>query len=31
MILRVDMTAQCTYTKEILNYYIGFGGQGLTL
>jgi aldehyde:ferredoxin oxidoreductase len=30
MILRVDMTTQCTYTEEIPNDYIGLGGRGLT-
>jgi aldehyde:ferredoxin oxidoreductase len=30
MILRVDMTTQCTCTEEIPNDYIGLGGRGLT-
>jgi aldehyde:ferredoxin oxidoreductase len=30
MILRVDMTTQCTYTEEIPNDYVGLGGRGLT-
>ena len=30
MILRVDMTAQCTYMEEIPYDYIGLGGRGLT-
>ncbi len=30
MILRIDMTTQCTYTEETPNDYIGLGGRGLT-
>lgn len=30
MILRVNMTTQCTYTEEIPYDYIGLGGRGLT-
>ena len=30
MILRIDMTSQCTYTEEIPSDYIRLGGRGLT-
>ena len=30
MILRVDMTTQCTYMEEIPSDYAGLGGRGLT-